>query len=112
MIFFFSQDPEPMDLIEIVDNDGDPIDNLLYNDPLLSIWIKPEGGSWTELTLIDGTENVYAAESFKRVRENLYQLCYPTSILSGNYAHVEVQYSTNRPLRDLIIVHPNIPYQV
>ena len=90
--------------IQLVDDDGDPIEDVEFDDVNLEAAYKlANSATWVVLTLVDGTIGTYLSESFKHDENNIYQICWPNeAIVGGTITALRITYGANRAQYDTL----------
>lgn len=92
--------------VRLVDDAGDPITAVAYNDASLEVAVRAQSAAtWTVLTLVDGTLGSYLANSWKADPDGdgLHQLCLPNSVVvAGTATNIRVTYGANSPQYDTV----------
>lgn len=92
--------------VRLVDDAGDPITAVAYNDASLEVAVRAQSAAtWTVLTLVDGTLGSYLANSWKADPDGdgLHQLCLPNSVVvAGTATNIRVTYGANPPQYDTV----------
>lgn len=96
---------EPLLLIRIVDDAGEPISGITHDDEELSVALFAHlGTAWVPITLTAGTVGTYAANTIAEIGAGIYQLCLASSAITpGGVTQIRVVYADNDPLYDAIV---------